>query len=69
MKILVTGASGFIGQILVAALADQDLVLWSRTQASSGSNAEYRASGDLRDTAWWRNTELPGGVNVVIHLA
>lgn len=69
MKVLVTGASGFIGRVLAESLSDHDLLLWSRTQLRAGPRAEYFASDDLRNTAWWQNAELPQGVDAVIHLA
>lgn len=69
MRILVTGASGFIGRILVESLQDHELVLWSRRRVLAGPSVEYCASEDLRNTEWWQNAEIPQDVDAVIHLA
>ena len=69
MKILVTGASGFIGRTLTESLENHELILWSRTQVSPGTRGEYSAAADLCRTEWWRNVEVPEDVDVVIHLA
>ena len=69
MKILITGASGFIGRHLTNDLADHDLVLWSRTPPMTIHGIEYVESGDLANTAWWRDARIPTGVDAVIHLA
>lgn len=69
MKILITGASGFIGKHLTNDLADHDLLLWSRTTPPAIHGVEYVESGDLTNTAWWRDAKIPPGVDAVIHLA
>jgi hypothetical protein len=69
VKILITGASGFIGRILAASLGGHELVLWSRNPVPAGPASTYCAAGDLRNTEWWQNAEIPQGVDVVIHLA
>lgn len=69
MKILVTGASGFIGRILAESLGEHDLLLWSRSPVPAGVGIESSISDDLRNTAWWKNVELPDGLDAVIHLA
>ena len=69
MRILITGASGSIGQILAEGLAEHDLVLWSRAQVAVGPRVEYSTSGDLRDVEWWQKAQIPPDVDVVIHLA
>lgn len=69
MKILITGASGFIGKHLGNHLADHDLVLWSRTPPSAIHGIEYVESGDLANTGWWRDAKIPPDVDAVIHLA
>ncbi len=69
MKILVTGASGFIGRILAKSLSEHNLLLWSRTPVDHGVGIDFSTSDDLRNTAWWQDVELPDDLDAVIHLA
>lgn len=65
MKVLITGADGFIGRHLSERCVDDDAILVSRKWAENRSN--YRNIGDIRLFDQWH--QLFKGVNVIVHLA
>jgi nucleoside-diphosphate-sugar epimerase len=71
MRVIVTGAAGFIGQHLAARLlkeSDMDVTHVVRTSDSSSTNLRNDAIAvDLSVPGWTRR--LPAGVDVVVHLA
>lgn len=69
MKVLISGASGFVGKALCAELARQGQSVRAtvRSKAPLGQNIETVLIGDINgDTDW---TGALSGINVVIHLA
>jgi len=69
MKILVTGASGFIGRYLLRELAAEDHQVWATMRSDPGIALDdvKILRLDFADTNWSRH--LPAAVDVVIHLA
>jgi len=69
MKILVTGANGFIGRHLVATLSSrgEEVVAVSRHQPTPAARVEWRPTPDLDDGTKWG--PLLGGCDAVVHLA
>jgi nucleoside-diphosphate-sugar epimerase len=69
MRIVVTGASGFVGRRIVAALADagHSVVAASRQPLSPDVPAEWRQSPDLGAHADWTN--VLAGADAVVHAA
>ncbi|WP_049759069.1 NAD-dependent epimerase/dehydratase family protein [Renibacterium salmoninarum] len=69
MKVLVTGASGFVGQTLVSVLRNQgnQLRYTVRSEAQAKFGAEHVVVPDFRDFNAW--PELLDGIDAVIHLA
>lgn len=67
MKVLVTGASGFLGRPLVARLRADGMRVraFVRSGKESQVDADEVATGDLRDTA--SLSRAVEGVNVVVH--
>lgn len=68
MKILITGANGYLGKLLSAEFVDHDLILWSRS-GNSAYGKINRICKDLDDSTWWSAIQLPDNLDVVIHLA
>lgn len=69
MSLLLTGATGFVGQHLVSALIQRNLPhqIAVRNQAGNSAHSEYISVGDINaHTAWSKALE---GVTDVIHLA
>ncbi|MDP1522633.1 MAG: SDR family oxidoreductase [Methylotenera sp.] len=68
-KILVTGASGFVGKSLCAELLSQGYSVLAAVRSSSSvvKNAEMVTIGEIDGDADW--TDALKGVDVVIHLA
>ena len=68
MRILVTGASGFLGRYIVEDLArDHQVIAANRTARGAGS-AEWEVEvGDISSTTDW--APYLGGIDVVVHLA
>jgi len=64
MRILVTGADGFLGRYLIAGLAGHEVICASRRPME---NVEWRALGDLSGDVDWK--ALLEGVDAVVHLA
>ncbi len=72
MRVLVTGASGFIGKRLVAALLERkfNVVLSARSEAAKNIFPHFLPSfvtGELRGDTDWRKALT--GVDTVVHLA
>jgi UDP-glucose 4-epimerase len=68
-RVLVTGASGFVGRALVAHLAARGyaVVAASRAHVSPNAQVEWRRLPDLREAANW--APLIEGADVVVHAA
>jgi len=68
MKILVTGATGFIGNSLCETLLKHghEIVAVTRSQANTDRNITYLHKALTRDTDW---ADAFKGVDVIIHLA
>ncbi len=64
MRILVTGADGFLGRYLVSGLSGHTLICASRRPMPG---VEWRQLGDLRGAVDW--DDLLRGVEAVVHLA
>lgn len=64
MRVLVTGADGFLGRYLVAGLAGHDVICASRRPME---NVEWRPLGDLAAEVDWKT--LLQGADAVVHLA
>ncbi|MDP2071936.1 NAD-dependent epimerase/dehydratase family protein [Methylotenera sp.] len=69
MKILVTGANGFVGKFLCAELHSQGYAVSAAVRSSSSlvKNAEMVTIGEIDGDTDWIDTL--NGVDVVIHLA
>ncbi len=69
MKILISGASGFIGKALCAELFRQGLTVRAAVRCASSpiENTQTVSVGDINGETNW--TEALLGINVVIHLA
>lgn len=70
MKILVTGASGFVGSALITKLAqspEYSVRAAVRKSTCARSGVEYKVVPELSEKAKW--VEALEGVNVVVHLA
>ena len=68
-KILVTGATGFVGRSLCRSLKSSGYILCptSRVEPTNQSDIKYFVTGDINgDTDW---SQILSGVDVVIHLA
>jgi UDP-glucose 4-epimerase len=69
-RILVTGASGFVGRAVIAALAKDDHAVRAAVRGSTPAfpgNIELVQHGDLAGPVDW--SPLLGGVDAIIHLA
>ena len=69
-KVLVTGATGFIGQALIKCLSNHDFEITATTRQDNASltpNVRQIQVGDLLPSTDW--SDALSGVNVVIHLA
>ena len=69
MKILITGASGYIARMLISELRGHELLLWSRSKPVLERSYHFYQSADLTDFEWWSSAVIPAGVDVVVHLA
>lgn len=69
MKILITGASGRIGRLLIDHFIGHELVLWGRTRPVSDKGFETKSCNDLSNTKWWTEVQIPAGCDAIIHLA
>ena len=71
MKVLVTGATGFVGRALVAQLVAQGrvgvLALTRQIPANSVSGAKYLGGGDLSSQTQWQ--PVLAGVHAIVHTA
>lgn len=67
MKVLVTGANGFIGSHLCACLAGQGIPCRKAVRRDPGSNGDVVAVGEIdTDTDW---APALAGISTVVHLA
>lgn len=64
MRVLVTGADGFLGRYLIAGLPEHDVICASRRPME---NVEWRPLGDLAGDVDWK--ALLQNVDAVVHLA
>jgi len=69
MKILITGASGYIGSILRDIFANDDVTLLSRKVIIPSRNEQWFISGNLQDDGWWSSLPADSIYDVVFHLA
>lgn len=69
MRVLVTGATGFVGQGLIPALAQSGFQVRAATRSprAPSANVEWVQQGDLASDIDWPN--LLEGCNAVVHLA
>ena len=69
MKILITGASGYIGTILREIFANDAVTLLSRRTITPSRNEKWLISGNLQDAGWWNSLPTDSIFDVVFHLA
>ena len=73
-KALVTGASGGIGQAIVAKLQEQGAVVCATDIALNDSSADFNIEGDLTDTSFCDSlisqaSEMMGGLDILVNNA
>jgi hypothetical protein len=69
MKILITGASGYLGSVLRHIFVNDEVTLLSRKTAIPNKNEQSFISKNLQDDGWWNSLPAAGTYDVVIHLA
>ena len=69
MKILIRGASGYIGAILRGIFANDEVTLLSRKRITPSRNEKWFISGNLQDEGWWNSLPADSIFDVVFHLA
>ena len=69
MKILITGASGYIGTLLRQIFANDEVTLLSRRRIAPGKNEEWFPSGNVQDAGWWHALSPDRNFEVIFHLA
>lgn len=69
MKILITGASGFIGTLLRQRFGKDEVTLLSRKSIAPGNNETWFMSGNIQDSGWWDALPPGGRFDVIFHLA
>lgn len=69
MKILITGASGYIGTMLRQIFANDEVTLLSRSRIAPGKNEQWFLSGNIQDAGWWDSLPPESPFDVIFHLA
>jgi hypothetical protein len=69
MKILITGASGYIGTVLREIFVNEEVTLLSRTPITLSRDEKWLISGNLQDAGWWNSLPTDSSFDVVFHLA
>ena len=69
MKILITGASGYIGTILRQVFANDEVTLLSRRPLAAGRNEKWFVSGNVQSEFWWNSLPPDRDIDVIFHLA
>jgi hypothetical protein len=69
MKILVTGASGFVATLIRLNLSGHSFILWSRKNIEDPGQAVTDQVKSLMQPDWWGGCQFPDNIDVVIHLA
>ena len=69
MKILITGASGYLGTMLRQIFANDEVTLLSRSRIAPGKNEQWFPSGNIQDAGWWNALPPESNFDVIFHLA
>lgn len=68
-KILITGGSGYIAQLIRNIYRDDFVTIWSRRSVEINQNEIFHHSQDLKNVKWWQNPPIEDYFDVVFHLA
>jgi hypothetical protein len=68
-KILITGGSGYIAQLIRNIYRDDFVTIWSRRAVTTNHNEIFHHSEDLKNVKWWQNPPIKDCFDVVFHLA
>ena len=69
MRILITGASGYLGTTLRPLFANDDVSLLSRKPLSLCPNEQCFRSGNIQESGWWSSLSRESQFDAIFHLA